>query len=192
MRSRVYIWLSFMVLAAITSASAESLWTPASGSLIADKKARQVGDIVTILIVESTSSVQKASTGFDKKIEHGNDVGVGFLMKNLPEIGISSGQKGSSSGQTSRTSNFVAKITATVTKVLPNGNLEVEGTRTIETNKEKQEIKLTGTVRQQDISPDNTVLSTYLADAEIKSTGKGPIGDRQKEGFISQLIKWLF
>jgi len=188
---RTYIALSAILLAA-SSATADSLWTSASNGLFADVKARQVGDTVTILIVESSISTQKASTGFDKKLEHSNDAGLGFLLKNLPEFGISSSQKGSASGATSRTSTFVAKITATVVKVLPNGNLVLEGVRSISTNSEKQDIKLTGTVRPQDITPDNTVLSTYLADAEVKSTGRGPIGDRQKEGIISRLIKFLF
>ena len=177
---RTYIALSAILLAA-SSATADSLWTSASNGLFADVKARQVGDTVTILIVESSISTQKASTGFDKKLEHSNDAGLGFLLKNLPEFGISSSQKGSASGATSRTSTFVAKITATVVKVLPNGNLVLEGVRSISTNSEKQ-----------DITPDNTVLSTYLADAEVKSTGRGPIGDRQKEGIISRLIKFLF
>ena len=188
---RTYIALSAILLAA-SCAAADSLWVPASNSLFADVKARQVGDTVTILIVESSISTQKASTGFDKKLEHENSVGLGFLLKNLPEFGVSSSQKGSASGATSRTSSFVAKITATVVKVLPNGNLVLEGVRSLSTNSEKQDIKLMGTVRPQDITPDNTVLSTYLADAEVKSTGKGPIGDRQKEGIISRLIKFLF
>jgi len=187
---RCALILAMLLIA--SSAIADSLWTPKSTSLCADAKARQVGDIVTILVVESTASVQKASTGFDKKLSHKNDAGIGTLLKNLPEFQVSSSQKGSASGSTSRISNFVAKITATVVKALPNGNLVLEGKRTVSTNRERQEITLTGTVRQQDIAPDNTVLSTYLADAEIKSTGKGPVGDRQKEGIISKLIKFLF
>ena len=191
MMARGYALMLAMLLIA-SSAIADSLWTPTSTSLCSDAKAKRVGDVVTILIVESSVSVQKASTGFDKKLSHKNDAGIGTLLKNLPEFQVSSSQKGSASGATSRTSNFTARITATVVKVLANGNLVLEGKRTVSTNKERQEITLTGMVRQQDIAPDNTVLSTYLADAEIKSTGKGPIGDRQKEGILSKLIKFLF
>ncbi len=175
-----------------TSACANSLWTPAAGSMFTDQKARQVGDVVTVLVVESSSTSQQASTGFDKKLDHKNDAGVGSLIEKIPAFDFSSAQKSSSTGSTSRTSNFTAKITATVTKVLPNGNLVVEATRAISTNSEHQNIKLTGTIRQQDIAPDNTVLSTYLADAKIESSGKGPIGSRQKEGIISQLLRFLF
>jgi len=176
----------------VSSVAAESLWKPASESLFTDKKAAKVGDIVTILIVESSSSSQKASTDFDKSLNHSNNAGVGPLLDLLPSISASSGQSGSAAGSTSRSTNFLARISATVTQVQENGNLVIEGTRTVETNKEKQEIKLNGTVRPQDIAPDNTILSTYIADATITSTGKGPIGDRQKEGIISKLIKFLF
>ena len=186
-----YIALAILILAG-TSAFANSLWVSGSNNLCADQKASKVGDVVTILIVETTTSNQKASTTYDKKLEHSNDQGIGLLLKNLPSLDVATGQKGSASGATTRTSNFIAKITATVTKVLPNGNLELEGARSISTNSERQEIKLTGTVRQQDIAPDNTVLSTYLADAKVTSSGKGPIGDRQKEGLISKIIKFLF
>lgn len=185
----------FALIALISIASSafgNSLWMPDSRSLIGDVKARQVGDVITVLIVESTASTQKASTGFDKKLDHSNDAGVGFLLNKIPAFDYGSSQKGSASGTTSRTSNFTAKITATVTKVLPNGNLVIEATRAISTNSEKQDIKLTGTVRPQDIAPDNSVLSTYLADAKIESAGKGPIGNRQREGIISKLLRFLF
>lgn len=180
------------VLLLTTCAYANSLWPASGGSIFTDLKAHQVGDVVTVLVVESSSTSQQASTGYDKKLDHKNDAGVGSIIKNIPAFDFTSGQKASSSGTTARTSNFTAKITATVTKVLPNGNLVIEASRTISTNTEHQQIKLTGTVRPQDVQPDNSVLSTYLADASIESTGKGPIGDRQKDGLISTLLKFIF
>ena len=189
---RLARFIGFAALLLTTSAYANSLWTPQGGNMFVDQKARRVGDVVTVLIVESSSTTQQASTGFDKKLDHKNDAGVGSIIKNIPAFDFSSAQKGSSTGSTSRTSNFTAKITATVTKILPNGNLEVEATREVSTNSEHQNIKLTGTIRQQDIAPDNTVLSTFLADAKIECSGKGPIGNRQTEGLISQLLRFLF
>ena len=185
-------YIVFAALLLTTSAYANSLFPPAGANMFVDLKACKVGDVVTVLVVESSSTSQAASTSIDKKLEHANDVGVGAIIKNIPAIEFSSAQKGAANGSTSRTSSFTAKITATVTKVLPNGNLEIEATRAVSTNSERQQIRLTGTVRQQDIAPDNTVLSTYLADAKIESTGKGPIGDRQKEGLISKLLRFLF
>lgn len=191
MKTRGYM-LIVILTALSVGAHANSLWTSASRSMAADSKARQVGDVVTVLVQESSSTNQKASTNFDKKLKHGNSAGVGPLVKLLPDISASSGQSGSASGTTSKSMSFSASITAKVVEVLPSGNLRLEGTRIVQTNSEKQEIKLVGTVRPQDIEPDNTVLSTYLADAEIKCNGKGPIGDRQKEGLLSKVIKFLF
>ena len=70
--------------------------------------------------------------------------------------------------------------------MLPNGNLEIEGTREVTTNKEKQIMTLTGTVRPEDIASNNTIQSTYVADAKITNTGAGCIGARMKEGLIGQ------
>lgn len=186
------ILLIAIVLILPVSLFADSLWTKDSKSMIEDTKASKEGDLVTILIVESSSSSQQTSKDFDKKLDHKNAAGAGPVVSLLPEIGISSSQKGSSGGSASRTNNFKAKLTAKIIKVEENGNLELEGTRMIETNGEKEEMKFTGTVRPQDIQPDNTVASTFIADAKIQVTGKGAIGDRQKEGVISKIIKFLF
>lgn len=174
------------------SASADSLWQKNSKGMFADSKARKVGDIVTILIAESMSTSQKAASDFTKDLKHDNAAGVGPILKILPEIAVDSSQSGSAEGSRMRTSSLVAKITAQVIEVLPNGNLRIEGKSVLDIDTEKQELTITGTVRSQDISPENTVLSTYLADIQIKCSGKGAIADRQKEGLISKLIKFLF
>ncbi len=191
MKTRNFIPILALVVLAFP-ARADSLWTDTSGSLFTDAKASKVGDLVTILVAESSSTSQNASTDFKKSLKHDNGAGVGPLLSLIPDLQVSSSQNGASSGGTSRTSQFVTKITAKITQVLPNGNLVLDGTRTMETNAESQQIKLTGTVRPEDISSDNTVLSTYLADVSISSTGKGAVGDRQQEGLISKLIKLLF
>lgn len=184
--------LILAVFALAAAASADSLWTQDAKPLTADPKAHQVGDIVTVLVDEASATTQKATTGFDKKVKHDNEAGVGPIVKLLPKVGVSSAQSGSASGSTTKTMTFTAEVTATVTKVNPNGDLVLEGARVVETNGEKQELKVSGTVRPQDIGADNTVSSIYLANAQIKCTGKGPIGDRQKEGLLSKIVKVLF
>jgi flagellar L-ring protein precursor FlgH len=68
----------------------------------------------------------------------------------------------------------------------------VEGTRTVGVNAEKQKVVISGIVRPQDIGPDNTISSVYLANASVQVDGKGPIGDRQRKGLISTILHWLF
>jgi flagellar L-ring protein precursor FlgH len=160
--------------------------------MFTDLKAKMVGDLVTVIISEGTSSQMQASTDLDKKLDHAGSAGVGPFLKLVPELGFNSGQTSSASGTTTISNKLVAKVTAKVIKVLPNGNLEIQAQRTLITNKEKQEITLTGVLRQQDIEADNTVLSTFISDVEIKCTGKGAIGDRQKEGVISKIIRYIF
>lgn len=181
-----------LVVLVSAPAAAESLWTDKSKSMVSDRKAKQVGDILTIIVAESAASSNTASTDVSKKKDLASDAGIGPLLASIPAFGFSGSEGSSASGSTSRTSNFVTKMTVTVTKVLENGNLEIQGMRDVQTNKETQRISLTGTVRQDDIASDNTILSTYVADAKIVHFGSGPIGSRMKEGLISKIFKILF
>ena len=79
-----------------------------------------------------------------------------------------------------------------VKQVMPNGNLVVEGRRSLVTNKQTQTIVFSGIVRQTDIRPNNTVLSTDVAEAEVKMDGSGVISQRQRKGILTQIIDWLF
>jgi flagellar L-ring protein precursor FlgH len=188
----VIVISTILILAAVIPASADSLWTPSSTSMFVDLKAKHVGDLLTVVISEGSTSSLSTSSGFDKSVNHSNDAGIGPFLKLLPELGFKSDQKGSANGSSTMTSKIVANVTAKVTKVLPNGNLEIEAHRTLITNADKQEIVLTGTVRPEDIGADNTILSTYVADVVVKNDSKGPAGDRQKEGLITKLIKYIF
>jgi flagellar L-ring protein precursor FlgH len=172
---------------------AESLWqSDSKTSMFADKKAIKAGDILTVIIVESATSSSAASTDAKKETKTEVGPGVGPLVSNIPLLKYEGGDQLKASGSTSRTSKFTAKMTVTVKKVDENGNFEIEGTRFVQTNREKEEIKLTGTVRPQDVAPDNTVLSSAIADAKITHTGSGPVGSRQKEGIITRILRILF
>jgi len=192
---KIYTITCIVLLTAAGSVGAESLWTDAktpTGSMYADKKAIKVGDIVTIIIEESAVSSQQASTDAKKNSSLNTGPGIGPWLQNIPLFKYSGGDSIKASGSTTRSSAFTTRMSAVVTKVLENGNLEIEGTRFVETNKEKEQVKLTGTIRRQDIAPDNTVLSAFVANAQITHMGSGPIGSRQKEGIISKIFKILF
>ena len=192
-----YIALSitFITLLSVVCGSvyAESLWTETgTKAMFADKRASEVGDIVTIIIVESAVSTQQASTDAKKDSKISTGPGIGPLLEKIPVFDYSGGDSMKASGSTTRSSKFATKMTVKVTKVDENGNMEIEGVRFVQTNKEKEEIKLNGTIRRQDVAPDNTVLSTYIANAKITHVGSGPIGSRQKEGIIGKIFKILF
>ncbi|MHB9035451.1 MAG: flagellar basal body L-ring protein FlgH [Armatimonadota bacterium] len=182
-----------LILAAAVSVCAESLWQPeAAKSQYADKRAAKVGDIVTVIIVESASSSQTASTDTKKNSKIDTGPGAGPLLDRIPLFQYEGGDSMKASGSTTRSSKFTTTMTATVTKVTDNGNLEIQGSRFVQTNKEKEEVKLAGVIRPQDVTTDNTVLSTCIADAKITHVGSGPIGSRQKEGLIGKIFKILF
>lgn len=188
-------WLTAALFLLITAqASATSLWSDTSpaAAMFADRKARAVGDTVTILIVEQTSAVNKAGTNTSKETETNMGAGSGFLLKAITAAGSDYSDSYNSSGSTTRSNTLNAKITAQVVEVKPNGNLVITGSQTIKVNGEDQKIQVTGTVRPDDINPDNTVYSTALSDSSVKVDGKGSIGSKQKPGIINRLFGWLF
>ena len=164
----------------------------ASVSLFSDNKARRVGDTLTIVINENASTTSQASTKTSKNENLNYGPGFGPILHNIPAFGLNGSIGSNASGSTNRTDNLAASIAVTVTQVLPNGNLAIEGKRKVGMNAETQEITLTGIVRPQDIAFDNTIQSPLVANAQIKYGGRGPVGDKQHDGLISRVFKFLF
>ncbi|HQD39827.1 MAG: flagellar basal body L-ring protein FlgH [Firmicutes bacterium] len=188
------IWI-FLLCFLCVCGTLEAVVLQPTSSLYQDQKAKNVGDLVTIIIVESSKASQQASTNTGKE----SDVGVspgGGLLRFIPIFGIGGQTRSDSQGSTTRGGSITARVTAKVVEVLPNGNLVLEGSQQIVVNKEQQEIILRGVVRPQDITPENTILSSYLADAKIEYKGEGPIGGRRQEpGLLTNffgLFDWLF
>jgi flagellar L-ring protein precursor FlgH len=170
----------------------DSLW-PAErqGSLYADQRAHAVGDLLTVIIVQSSVASHEAESETNKSASASASPGAG-LLSFFPDFGLGAKRSTSGSGSTVSKTQFADRMTARVTEVLPNGALRIEGVRSTVINAEKMELRLTGVVRPQDVSPDNTVLSSNLADEQIEWTGKGPIAEKQRPGLISRLLHFLF
>jgi flagellar L-ring protein precursor FlgH len=172
-------------------ASAESLYREdAYSALTSDEKAHRVGDLLTIKVYEQSS----ATTSTDTTTQRTN--GVNGSISILPtgrQIGGSLAQGGTfdGGGTTQRANKLLATLSVNVKDVLPNGDLIVAGEQTLTVNNEQHKVNLTGRVRPQDISSDNIVLSTRLADAHIDYLGEGDLSDRQKRGWWRQLVDWL-
>jgi flagellar L-ring protein precursor FlgH len=173
--------------------------------LFINPKARRVGDIVTIKIVESSKASNKAdtSTGRSSSISAGIDNFFGletdysatdpfFNPFGKVKAGFETAFDGK--GTTSRSGDLTAFITARITEVYPNGNFQIAGSREITVNNERQFITLSGIIRSRDISPDNVVLSTYISDARIAYSGAGIVDDRQRPGWMMRILNtvWPF
>ena len=169
-----------------------------------DLRAHKVGDLVTINIVETSKASKKADTktersssvdaGVTNFLGYEKQLGMPKAFDNTSMIKASMGNKFDGSGSTSRDESMTASITARVIRVMPNGNLLIEGTRNIRVNNKTQHITLSGIIRPSDISPDNTVLSSYVADARIDYTGNGPVSDKQRPGWLARILDtvWPF
>lgn len=157
-------------------------------SLISDNKAYQVGDNITILVYENSSSSTTAGTSSDKS------VGMTASAKGKhtdTNLSMAMGDEAEGKGKIQRSGKLLAQLTVSVKSIDPTGLLFVSGEQTIMVNDEKQEIKLEGKLRTKDIGENNTVVSTRLSEAKISYIGDGILGDRQRPGIITRVLNWL-
>lgn len=187
-----------MSLAAIAVAQVDdqnpgSLWPRTYVNPLLDRTARIEGDVVTILISEISSGSFSASTTAEKKVDNSITRALGPIIGGLiPNLATAADSKNEGTGATLQSGRLTARMTAIVKKVFPNGTMLIEGTRTVQVNKETQTFKLCGLIRRDDIRSDNTVLSENIAEAQIKVDGKGQVSDRTRRGILTRLLDWLF
>lgn len=175
------------------SVSADSLYREEGFvSLISDKRAYRVGDNLTVLIVETARATASANTATNKNGAIGASItGLRNTTPRNYSGGIDLNESFKGGGTVSRTGNLLAQITAVVSAVEPNGDLLIQGEQNIALNNEKQHIYIKGRVRIQDISSDNSVLSTRISNAEITYLGRGVLGEKQSPGLLTRLLTWL-
>ncbi len=166
----------------------------AARSLFADQKATRVGDAITILVVETSTASNDATTSSSRESNISFNASGSTGSASAPQVGLGVGTgntfKGSGATQTNGT--IRAKLSAKIDSVFANGNLWVNGTRTITINGEEQTIRISGLVRPSDIASDNSVLSYNIADAHISFEGNGIVSRAQGPGWITKLLHWLF
>lgn len=161
--------------------------------LFRDPKARYIDDMLTILVVETTQAAASA----DAKNSRATAASLGFnnlfgAEKKIAELPNLVAGKSSSSfegkGSTSRATVLETSLTARVIDVLPNGYLVVEGMREVRVNNESQNVYLTGVVRPEDINPNNTVLSSSVAQMSVRVQGKGVVSQPIKPGWLYKIL----
>ncbi|MEY4737095.1 MAG: hypothetical protein RL302_1414 [Pseudomonadota bacterium] len=175
---------------------------PANGSIyqkvsyrptFEDSRARHVGDIVTIQIIESlaASQVSKSTvnrnTSMDTAITPPLPGLIGVDLKNL-EMAAKTNNDFSGKGGTEAANTFTGSITATVIEVLPNGNLVVAGEKQIGVNQNVDVMRFSGTVNPKLLQPNNVIASTQVANVRVESRGRGPQGEAQTVGWLSRFF----
>lgn len=183
-----------------------SLWEDRAplNDLFANPKARRVGDVVTVRIIETAKASNKASTESERKSELKAGVTNFLGMENRytptstfnPFGSIAGGLESNFDGNagTERSGTMTAQLSATIIEVFPNGSMMIYGSREVMVNNERQLLTISGVIRQRDVSSENMVLSTYISDARIEYTGAGVVNDRQRPGWGSRILDvvWPF
>ena len=199
---RSNLFVVFAVLALLFCNSIEtkaaSLWLNGNDLYSSQGAARnyQPGDIITIVISEQSTAQSKATTKTEKesKTEVSATNRIPIFKKIVNKITGDQDIKNEFDGEgtTTRSGNLEGTITATVLEILPNGNLLIEGSRSINVNKETQIMRVRGTARPKDISANNSIDSKLLADAQIKFDGKGSVSRANRQGLMTRLFDSIF
>ena len=201
--------------AAYAPVSPENMMPPAnvSGSiyqegfnmaLFEDSRARRIGDILTIVLTETTAASKSASTTIDKT--NATSITNPTLLGSTPQFnapgilplasnrnnnltfGMDSSNAFEGDASSDQSNSLSGNITVTVFDVLPNGYLKVRGEKWMTLNTGDEYIRVTGIVRPQDIRPDNTILSTRIADARITYSGTGEVAESNKMGWLAKFF----
>lgn len=182
---------SVMLALASTSARAEGLYREdLYRPLTADHKALRVGDAITVQIVENSSASSTAQTSTGRT--NGIDANVAIRNVDKAQGGhIDVGGTFSGGGTTQGANKVVAAVTVTVREVLPSGDLRISGEQLVTVNADSRKITVDGWVRRQDVSTDNVVVSTRLAEARIVYSGAGDVSDRSKRAWWRVALDWV-
>lgn len=179
-----------------------SIYSAAQGpyGLIANKTAARPGDLVTIMISETSDVSEEEKSNFKHETDLSYSLNAFDLKPNafnvLPNLGASSSDDFKGEAKQEKKGKFTARLTAVVVDALPNGNLVIRGRREVRVDKQVKTIEFSGIVRRYDIKQNNTVESELVADAKVSYTGTGPASESVNRqglgGLIHSAIVWLW
>ncbi len=175
-----------------------SLYQSNSVSMFADPKPHRIGDVLTILLNEKTSASKSAGTSTKKEdsatLAVPSFFGLSPTYKRNELLALDTSQDRDFSGESdsSQSNSLTGEITVTVVDILPNGNLVVQGEKWFTLNQGKEYIRIAGVIRPADVSPENTLASSKLADAQITYSGEGFLADANTQGWFGRIMnsKW--
>ena len=173
-----------------------SIYNVASARMLfQDKKALRIGDIITVVLSESTRATKTADTELSKDTSVNTTPPT--LLGNIPDIGLGTTDLGititSANAFKAETDSAQSNllngiITVTVQKIYSNGNLAIKGEKWITLNQGSEYIRISGLIRPEDIDKDNQVVSTKVADARIYYGGSGPLAEANVEGWLGRFF----
>jgi len=171
----------------------DSLYAPGTfRPLTVDRKAFGAGDVITVQVFETSSA--STSTDTSTQRENGMSAGMGSsaISGGRPVSGsLAIGGTFDGGGTTQRANRLLTTLTVTVREVLPNGDLRLEGEQRVKVNEEEHIVRLAGRVRPEDVSAENVVISTRLADGRIEYVGDGDLASRGKKAWWRRILDWV-
>ncbi len=178
-----------------------SIYQQRSISLFEDPKPYRIGDVLTVILKEKTSASKIAETTTLKEDDLSMAAPSLFGLTptnngaNMLEMSVVPEREFTGEAEGIQSNSLTGEITVTVVDILPNNNLVVQGEKWFILNQGKEYIRIAGVVRPLDIKPDNTILSSKLADAQIAYSGEGFFADSNNQGWFGQFINgnwWPF
>ncbi len=166
--------------------------------LFEDRKANRVGDILTVVLAEQTNATKNSQTTTGKATEatlaNPSVFGRSLTRNGVPlfEGSLSGNSSFDGKGSSSQSNSLAGDITVTVVDRLPNGNLVISGEKWVTLNQGQEFIRLSGIIRPDDIEPDNSLLSTRIANAQITYSSKGVLAAANKMGLIARFFNSVF
>ncbi|HEY5723969.1 MAG TPA: flagellar basal body L-ring protein FlgH [Allosphingosinicella sp.] len=157
-------------------------------ALVGDRRAEQVGDVLTVVVFENSVAANSAKSGTRRDTSISGEISAGSGLDESGKLAFGGRYEGA--GETTRAGRMVATISVVVEAVLPNGDLRIAGSQMLKINGERTFIRIRGRVRAADIR-DNQVLSSRLAEAEIDYDGSGFITRSTKPGLIARIFNFL-
>lgn len=159
-------------------------------ALVSPRNVPRVGEIVTVLIQESSSAT--TSSGSDANTSSNLSAALMGSFGSGDNVALNVDNEFSGGGNINRSGRLVATMTVSIVDVSTSGLLYIDGEQTIRLNNEVQTIRLKGLVRPEDITDDNTILSTRVGKAEIEFVGKGVLSSAEKPGLLTRFFNWIF
>ena len=163
-------------------------------NIYSDAKAHRVGDIISVVLSERTQAQKSANNELTKEntVTLNPITGFGGQSINFKgdaiQFGLTQNSDFSGESEADQSNSLNGYISVNVLRVLPNGNLMIRGEKWMTLNTGDEYIRLTGTIRPQDISSDNTIMSNKVANARIQYSGTGAFAEVQNQGWLSRFI----
>jgi flagellar L-ring protein precursor FlgH len=183
------VLVAIAALVGMEAAQAEDLYKPNGwAAMSTDRRAAQVGDALTVVVYQSAEATNSAKSDSSKS----TNLSGGLTAGSIDESGaLRVGGNYTGGGQVQRSERFVTQITVLVEEILPNGDLRIAGRQRMHVNGETSDIGVRGRVRQADITSDNQILSSRVADAQIDYDGRGFVSRSAKPGIINRVFRFL-